>query len=51
MRSLCGLINNCGILKRPDARLIQKAFKHYKRSGSAYASRGMNLRVGGFILT
>jgi uncharacterized protein (DUF2235 family) len=30
VRSLCGLINNCGILKRPDARLIQAAFDHYK---------------------
>ena len=26
IRSLCGLINNVGIVKRPDARLIQKAF-------------------------
>ena len=40
VRSLCGLIHNCGILKRPDARLIQKAFNHYKRSGSAYAPQG-----------
>ena len=28
VRSLCGLINNCGILKRADAKLIQKAFNH-----------------------
>ena len=40
VRSLCGLINNCGILKRPDARLIQKAFNHYKQSGPAYAPQG-----------
>ena len=40
VRSLCGLINNCGILKRPDARLIQAAFNHYKRSGPAYAPNG-----------
>jgi uncharacterized protein (DUF2235 family) len=40
VRSLCGLINNCGILKRPDARLIEKAFKHYKRSGKRYSPSG-----------
>jgi len=39
-RSLCGLINNCGILKRPDAPLIQAAFDHYKRPAEAYAPRG-----------
>ncbi len=40
VRSLCGLINNCGILKRPDARLIEAAFAHYKRPGKAYAPKG-----------
>ena len=40
VRSLCGLINNCGILKRPDARLIQQAFNHYKKSGAAHAPKG-----------
>ena len=40
VRSICGLLNNCGILKRPDARLIQRAFDHYKRSGSEYAPKG-----------
>jgi len=40
VRSLCGLINNCGILKRPDARLIQAAFDHYKKSGEDYAPKG-----------
>jgi len=40
VRSLCGLINNCGIIIRPDAPLIQKAFDHYKRAGSAYAPKG-----------
>jgi uncharacterized protein (DUF2235 family) len=40
IRSLCGLINNCGIVKRPDAPLIQQAFDHYKRSGSAYSPKG-----------
>jgi len=30
VRALSGLINNCGILKRQDARLIAKAWKIYK---------------------
>ena len=40
VRSLCGLINNCGILKRPDARLIETAFSHYKKSGKAFRPGG-----------
>ena len=40
VRSLCGLINNCGILKRPSARMIQAAFNHYKRSGEPYSPKG-----------
>ncbi|MGL5360161.1 MAG: DUF2235 domain-containing protein, partial [Shewanella sp.] len=40
VRCLCGLINNCGILKRPDAALIQQAFDHYKKSGPAFAPSG-----------
>ena len=40
IRSLCGLVNNCGIVTRPDARLIQAAFELYKRSGASYAPRG-----------
>ena len=40
VRSLCGLINNCGILKRPDANLIQAAFDHYKKPSARYAPRG-----------
>jgi len=40
IRCLCGLINNCGIIQRPDAALIQKAFSHYKRNGKAYAPEG-----------
>src|SRR6056297_621437 len=40
VRSLCGLINNCGIVTRPDAALIQQAFAHYKRSAKAYAPKG-----------
>ena len=30
VRALSGLINNCGILKRPDANLISKAWRIYK---------------------
>jgi uncharacterized protein (DUF2235 family) len=33
VRSLCGLINNIGILRRPHARLIQAAFDLYKKGG------------------
>ena len=40
VRSLCGLLNNCGIIKRPDARLIQRAFNHYKHPGDGYAPEG-----------
>ncbi len=40
IRCLCGLINNCGIIKRPDAPLIHKAFKHYKRKGKDYKPSG-----------
>lgn len=40
IRALCGLINNCGILKRADAALIQKAFNHYKVSGEAHSPSG-----------
>ncbi len=40
VRSLSGLINNCGILKRPDARLIQRAFEIYKTSSKKYAPDG-----------
>lgn len=30
VRALCGLINNCGIVKRPHARLIEQAWQIYK---------------------
>jgi uncharacterized protein (DUF2235 family) len=40
VRSLCGLINNCGIIKRPDARLIQKAFEIYKKPGKKHHPDG-----------
>lgn len=42
VRSLCGLINNCGVLKRPDAPLIQKAFDLYKKPGKVNAPEGKN---------
>lgn len=40
VRCLSGLINNCGILKRPDARLIQQAFDIYKYKGEKYTPDG-----------
>jgi len=40
VRALSGLINNCGILKRVDAALIQQAFNHYKKSSEAYSPSG-----------
>jgi len=40
VRCLSGLINNCGILRRPNAPLIQKAFDHYKKSGAAFSPSG-----------
>ena len=40
VRSLCGMINNCGILKRPDAKRIEQAFTHYKRPSRRYAPDG-----------
>lgn len=40
IRSLCGLINNCGILKRPDAALIEQAFANYKKVSDKWAPKG-----------
>ena len=40
IRCLCGLINNCGILKRPEAPLIQKAFDHYKNEKPGFEPKG-----------
>jgi uncharacterized protein (DUF2235 family) len=34
VRALCGLINNCGIVKRPDAKLIGKAWSMYKSAAA-----------------
>jgi uncharacterized protein (DUF2235 family) len=42
VRCLSGLINNCGILKRPDAALIQQAFDLYRKPGKVHAPRGKN---------
>jgi len=40
VRSLCGLINNVGIVKRDNANLIEQAFEHYKRRGYNYRPDG-----------
>lgn len=40
VRALSGLINNCGILKRPDARRIAEAFKIYKSPNDKYKPKG-----------
>lgn len=40
VRALCGLINNCGIVKRPDAKLIENAWKIYKSNKEKYAPQG-----------
>ena len=40
VRSLCGLINNCGILQRNDANKIQQAFNHYKKISAKFGING-----------
>jgi uncharacterized protein (DUF2235 family) len=40
VRALCGLINNCGILKRPHAKLIEQAWRIYKSPGAKYHPDG-----------
>lgn len=40
VRCLCGMINNIGIVKRPDAKLIQQAFDHYKTTDRKYSPSG-----------
>lgn len=42
VRCLCGMINNAGILKRPEAALIQQAFDLYRKPGKVHAPRGGN---------
>lgn len=41
VRALCGLINNCGIVKRPDARLIFEAWKIYKNPNNDFHPDGV----------
>lgn len=40
VRALCGLIYNCGIVKRPFANQISKAWRIYRTDGRAYAPAG-----------
>ena len=40
VRSLCGFINNCGILKREHARLVEMAFSHYKNPEESWHPDG-----------
>lgn len=40
VRALCGLINNCGIVKRADAKLIAQAFRIYKSSSRRHHPDG-----------
>ncbi|MEA2120250.1 DUF2235 domain-containing protein [Halovibrio sp. HP20-50] len=40
VRALSGLINNCGILKRSDARLITEAWNIYKSTKKSHHPRG-----------
>lgn len=40
VRAVCGLINNCGILQRPDARLIVEAWKIYKNPQKKFHPEG-----------
>lgn len=42
VRSLCGLINNCGILKRSEANRVKQAFEIYKKSGAGNKPDGKN---------
>ncbi|MBA4743513.1 MAG: DUF2235 domain-containing protein [Azoarcus sp.] len=40
VRALCGLINNCGIVRRPDARLIAQAWHIYKNPKADFHPSG-----------
>ncbi|MDP5069372.1 MAG: DUF2235 domain-containing protein, partial [Congregibacter sp.] len=44
VRALSGLINNCGIVKRPDAKLIQKAWCIYKSASAKNHPDGKDAR-------
>ena len=57
VRALCGLINNCGIIKRADARLIAAAWRIYKSSerehhpdANLLMGRGVHLSVNTWCL-
>ena len=39
VRCLCGMLNNCGVLKRKHARMIPEAFDFYKNSKARPGSR------------
>ncbi len=41
VRALCGLIHNCGIVKRPDAGRIAEAWRIYKRPSRPYHPNGV----------
>ena len=40
VRALSGLINNCGIVKRPDAKLIAQAWNIYKSNSPTHSPSG-----------
>ncbi|GAB5412627.1 MAG: DUF2235 domain-containing protein [Congregibacter sp.] len=42
IRSLCGMINNCGILRREHANRIEEGFELYKRGGPTNKPSGKN---------
>ena len=44
VRALCGLINNCGILKRADAKLIERAWKIYKSKSAKNHPDGLDAK-------
>ncbi|WP_281615249.1 DUF2235 domain-containing protein [Flammeovirga sp. SubArs3] len=44
IRALCGLINNCGILKRENAEKINQAFSIYKNCGDDFSPNGIKAK-------
>ena len=44
VRALCGLINNCGIVKRPQAIVIEKAWRIYKSAADKNHPDGQGAR-------
>ena len=45
VRALCGLINNCGIIRRTDARLITEAWKIYKSPEPGHHPNGADAQA------